>query len=178
MERKGDGLRMWRAANQIPAHGHSFCACSWTRSCKCLLLLLLFWCDKAHKWLMSPAGWRCLLPLRSSSDGPSPSLCVSVFVSVDGCIHKAAGSCLYDECHSLKGCETSKAKITCGYDLPARCEYLQIVCYVCMRRRVAPSLLLHHLTLSSIKIQWETQHKRNICCPALIYIFIQFYCLR
>lgn len=126
---------------------------------------------------MSPAGWRRLLPLLFSSDGPSPSLCVSVFVSVDGCIHKAAGSCLYDECHSLNGCETSKAKITCGYDLPARCEYL-IVCYVCMRRRVVPSLLLHHLTLANIKIQWETQHKRNICCPALIYILILFYCLR
>ncbi|XP_069546240.1 ADP-ribose glycohydrolase MACROD2 isoform X3 [Brachyistius frenatus] len=39
---------------------------------------------------------------------------------VDGCIHKVAGSCLYDECHSLNGCETGKAKITCGYDLPAR----------------------------------------------------------
>ncbi|KAK7901984.1 hypothetical protein WMY93_018753 [Mugilogobius chulae] len=40
---------------------------------------------------------------------------------VDGCIHKAAGSCLFDECHSLNGCETGKAKITCGYDLPAKC---------------------------------------------------------
>lgn len=39
---------------------------------------------------------------------------------VDGCIHKAAGSCLFDECQSLNGCETGKAKITCGYDLPAR----------------------------------------------------------
>ncbi|XP_068183422.1 ADP-ribose glycohydrolase MACROD2 isoform X2 [Antennarius striatus] len=39
---------------------------------------------------------------------------------VDGCIHKAAGSCLYDECHQLNGCETGKAKITCGYELPAR----------------------------------------------------------
>ncbi|XP_035461365.1 ADP-ribose glycohydrolase MACROD2 isoform X1 [Scophthalmus maximus] len=39
---------------------------------------------------------------------------------VDGCIHKAAGSCLYDECHSLNGCDTGKAKITCGYDLPAK----------------------------------------------------------
>ncbi|XP_037534191.1 ADP-ribose glycohydrolase MACROD2 [Nematolebias whitei] len=39
---------------------------------------------------------------------------------VDGCIHKAAGSCLYDECQSLNGCETGQAKITCGYDLPAK----------------------------------------------------------
>ncbi|XP_076018301.1 ADP-ribose glycohydrolase MACROD2 isoform X2 [Genypterus blacodes] len=39
---------------------------------------------------------------------------------VDGCIHKAAGSCLYDECHTLNGCETGNAKITCGYDLPAK----------------------------------------------------------
>lgn len=46
---------------------------------------------------------------------------------VDGCIHKAAGSCLFDECHSLNGCETGKAKITCGYDLPARCEYAKVI---------------------------------------------------
>uniref|UniRef100_A0A672QH23 Mono-ADP ribosylhydrolase 2 n=1 Tax=Sinocyclocheilus grahami TaxID=75366 RepID=A0A672QH23_SINGR len=41
-------------------------------------------------------------------------------LSVDGCIHRAAGHLLYDECHSLNGCETGKAKITCGYDLPAK----------------------------------------------------------
>lgn len=53
-----------------------------------------FRCDKAHKRLTSPADWRRLLSVLSSSEGPSPPLSVSVCLCFSGRLHTQSSGIL------------------------------------------------------------------------------------
>ncbi|KAF2635512.1 MACRO domain-containing protein 1 [Massarina eburnea CBS 473.64] len=79
---------------------------------------------------------------------------------VDGAIHAAAGPGLYDECEELNGCETGSAKITDGYELPAK-KVIHAVgpVYWAKKGQGKPAELLAGCYRTSLELAVENQLK-------------------
>ncbi|KAF8349035.1 hypothetical protein F5887DRAFT_948871 [Amanita rubescens] len=85
---------------------------------------------------------------------------------VDGAIHRAAGPGLLNECRRLNGCATGQAKMTRGYDLPAR-HVIHTVGPVYNRsKKDECAQLLASCYSSSLQLASE-QDQRHIAFPAI-----------
>jgi membrane-bound serine protease (ClpP class) len=84
---------------------------------------------------------------------------------VDGAIHDAAGEKLYEACAKLGGCKTGNAKITDGFDLPAK-YIIHTVAPVWQGGLKGEPELLEQCYLNSLKLAAENQCN-NIAFPNL-----------
>ena len=83
---------------------------------------------------------------------------------VDGAIHRAAGPQLIQECRTIGGCPTGEARITGGYNLPAR-HVIHTVGPV-YSGKLRDSQLLTGCYQNSLKLAVETDLK-TIAFPAI-----------